>query len=168
MEKSTQNPEKIENNNEIENNYNYEEENKKIDIIKDILSKNFVEKEKKFKYVKNNEFIFDEKYNVVVELNGDNEIIIEIENNKYNIEEFMSKYCKEVNKNEVNENKNEKEKFIYKKKIGKIQNAQNKINNETKQENTNEIENEHQKKRRKKRIYDEDSEKEKNEAEKLQ
>ena len=168
LEKSTQNPEKIENNNEIENNYNYEEENKKIDIIKDILSKNFVEKEKKFKYVKNNEFIFDEKYNVVVELNGDNEIIIEIENNKYNIEEFMSKYCKEVNKNEVNENKNEKEKFIYKKKIGKIQNAQNKINNETKQENTNEIENEHQKKRRKKRIYDEDSEKEKNEAEKLQ
>jgi hypothetical protein len=109
--------------------------------------------------------MFDDKYTIFVDLNSNNEVIISFENNEYNIEEFLGKFCKEGNKNE-------KEKFIYKKKIGQIQNmqnTQNKTNDEIKTENESEIENnEHQKKRRKKRIFDDDSEEEKNEVETMQ
>ena len=155
--------EKKENNSD--NNSNNDEENKKIDIIKDILKNKLGEKEKSFIHIKNNEFMFDDKYTIFVDLNSNNEVIISFENNEYNIEEFLGKFCKEGNKNE-------KEKFIYKKKIGQIQNmqnTQNKTNDEIKTENESEIENnEHQKKRRKKRIYDDDSEEEKNEVETIQ
>ena len=152
--------EKKENNDD--NNSNNDEENKKIDIIKDILKNKLGEKEKSFIHIKNNEFMFNDKYTIFVDLNSNNELIISIENYEYNIEEFLGKYCKE-------ENKKEKEKFIYKKKIGQIQsmqNIQNKTNDEIKNENESEIENtEHQKKRRKRRIYDDDLEEEKNEVE---
>ena len=155
--------EKKENNSDI--NSKNDEENKKIDIIKDILKNKLGEKEKSFIHLKNNEFMFDDKYTIFVDLNSNNEVIINIENKEYNIEEFLSVYCKEGNKNE-------KEKFIYKKKIGLIQNMQNiqnKTNDEIKTENESEIENnEHQKKRRKRRIYDDDSEEEKNEVKSMQ
>ena len=124
--------------------------------------------------------MLDDKYNLFVELNDNNDIMIDIENNKYNLEEFINLYCKDENINESSDNKNSdnknnKEKFVYKKKrrqiqntqnIQNIQNIQNKINNELIQDKENEIEtNEHQKKRRKRRIIDDDSEEENNKKE---
>ena len=143
-----------------------EEENKKLNIIKDILINNFKEKYGKkslFIHIDKNEFLFDDKYNTIIELNNNNEIIIEIENKKYNIEEFISIYYKNDDKeNENNDNnKNEKHIFLYKK---KIRQSHNTINKEQIQEN--EL-NQHQKKRRKKRIKDDDdSEKEGKEKDK--
>ena len=129
-----------------------EEENKIIKNIKDILINKFKEKlgkNKKFTHINKNEFLFEDKYNVFIDLNNNNEIIIEIEKNKYNLEEFISKYCKD-------ENKNEKDKFIYKRKRGKIQ---NKINfNDKKEKEDEHIDNEHQKKRRKRKIIDDEIE----------
>ena len=131
-----------------------EEENKIIKNIKDILINKFKEKlgkNKKFTHINKNEFLFEDKYNVFIDLNNNNEIIIEIEKNKYNLEEFISKYCKD-------ENKNEKDKFIYKRKRGKIQDKINFNNKKEKEKEDEHIDNEHQKKRRKRKIIDDEIE----------
>ena len=88
--------------------------------------------------------MYNDKYNVFVELNNNNEINIEIENIKYNLEEFISKYSKD-------ENKIEKNKFIYKRKRGQIQNRPITDNNNEKEENNGYLDNEHQKKKKKKK-----------------
>ncbi len=164
-ETATNNNECINDKNEIINN-NEEGENdnnKKIEIIKDILINKYSEKygkNKIFIHIKNNQFLFDNKYNIIADLNNSNEITIEINNNKYNLEEFYSNFGKD----EINEVKKEKEKFVYTKKIrfqqNKINNEINMINNKQETET-----NEHQKKRRKRRIIDEDSEEENNKKE---
>jgi hypothetical protein len=148
----------------INNNEGEKENNSKIEIIKDILINKYSEKygkNKKFIYINENKFLFDNKYNVIAELNLNNEVIIEIDNNKYNLEEFYSNYGKD----EINEIKKEKEKFVYTK---KIRFQQNKINNNNEINKVNKKEgetNEHQKKRRKRRIIDDDSEEENNKKE---
>jgi hypothetical protein len=148
----------------INNNEGEKENNTKIEIIKDILINKYSEKygkNKKFIYINENKFLFDNKYNVIAELNLNNEVIIEIDDNKYNLEEFYSNYGKD----EINEIKKEKEKFVYTK---KIRFQQNKINNNNEINKVNKKEgetNEHQKKRRKRRIIDDDSEEENNKKE---
>ena len=149
-------------NNEIEN----EEEKKKIESMKDILTNKFREKygkNKIFKHIKKNEFIFDDKYSVFADLNSsNNEIIVEIENNKYKLDEFVSIYCKDENKNENNDIiKIDKEKFVYKRKRGKIQ---NRINSEIKQ--GKEKEKEEMKKEKEKE--EKENEKEKKEKEEME
>ena len=172
-------PEKKEN--LVRNRFNDEEkneieENEEINIMKDILINNFKEiygKKSLFNHINKNEFLFDNKNKIFVELNN-NEIIIEIEKNKYNLDDFVSIYYK--NNNDIatdnksenkDKNKNEKNNFIYKKKIGQS----NKKINEKKQEKEEEkeeenINNEHQKKRRKKRIDNESEEEEEDEKNK--
>jgi hypothetical protein len=148
----------------INNNEGEKENNTKIEIIKDILINKYSEKygkNKKFIYINENKFLFDNKYNIIADLNLNNEVIIEIDNNKYNLEEFYSNYGKD----EINEIKKEKEKFVYTK---KIRFQQNKINNNNEMNKVNKKEgetNEHQKKRRKRRIIDDDSEEENNKKE---
>ena len=130
------------------NNDVIDEENKNIDIMKQILIEEFNKKygkNKIFNHINKNEFIFDDKYKVLANLNDNKEIIIEVENNKYNLNEFVSVYCKDEN-NIENSETNKKEKFIYRKKRGQLQN---------KKENED---NEYQKKRRKRRIDDESGE----------
>ena len=110
--------------------------------MKDILINKFKEKNennKTFRHINKNEFLFDEKYNVYAYLNNNNEIIIEIENIKYNLEEFISIYCKD-------ENKREKDTFIYKRKISQIKNKGNFDNKKDKEEDNENLVNEHQKK----------------------
>ena len=148
----------------IKNNEGEKENNTKIEIIKDILINKYSEKygkNKKFIYINENKFLFDNKYNIIADLNLNNEVIIEIDNNKYNLEEFYSNYGKD----EMNEIKKEKEKFVYTK---KIRFQHNKINNNNEMNKVNKKEdetNEHQKKRRKRRIIDDDSEEENNKKE---
>ena len=116
-------------------------------LIEDFIKKNG--KTKSFNYINKNEFIYDDKYKILADLNDKNEVIIEIENNKYNLDEFISIYGKDDNnieKNEINQKEIDKDKFIYKKKRGQQTNKKE-----------NEI-NEHQKKRRKRRIDDESGE----------
>ena len=126
--------------NENENNINDNiieedlEENKKIETIKDTLINKFNEN-KKFEYIKGNEFLFDNKYQIKAELLDNNEIIIEIDNNKYNLDSFRANYCKNERNNVNKDIKNDKKNFIYTKKIM--------------------TQNEHKKHRRKKRILDE-------------
>ena len=124
-----------------------EEENNKINIINDILINNFKEKYGKkslFIHIDKNEYLFDDKYNTLIELNNNNEIIIEIGNKKYNLEEFISIYYKNDTEIENNDNnKNVKQNFLYKKKIRQSHNA---IIKEKIQEN--EL-NQHQKKKKK-------------------
>ena len=110
------------------------DENKKIELIKDLLVNKY-QKNKKFVHINNNEFLFNDKFQIKAFLSDNNEIFIEIENNKYNMDSFLSKYCKEENLDYNNEiNKKEKTTFIYTKKIM--------------------TQNEHQKRRRKRRIFD--------------
>jgi hypothetical protein len=126
--------------NENENNINDNiieedlEENKKIETIKDTLINKFNEN-KKFEYIKGNEFLFDNKYNIKADLLDNNEIIIEIDNNKYNLDSFRANYCQKEIINVNKDIKNDKKNFIYTKKIMS--------------------QNEHKKHRRKKRILDE-------------
>ena len=140
-------------------NNNEEEENKKIEIMKDILINNFKKKYGKnntFVHLDKNEFKFDDKYKIFVELINNNEIIIEIENNKYNIEEFISIYCKD----DDNKGNIKKENFIYTK---KIRTQQTKINNEIKKNNEEEIQNNNiHKRKRKRRIIDDDESEDEN------
>ncbi len=137
-----------------------EQENKKIEKMKDILIINFKEKygiNKAFTYINKNQFLFDNKYNIIADINNNNEVIIEIEKNKYNLEEFISIYCKDDNKKEITDIRKDKEKFVY---TRKRRFQQNKINNDA-NTNTNKqevVNNEHQKKRRKRRIIDDDEE----------
>ena len=134
------------------NNIINDEENKKIEIMRKILIEDFIKKNgktKSFNYINKNEYIYDDKYKILADLNDKNEVIIEIENNKYNLDEFISIYGKDDNnieKNEINQKEIDKDKFIYKKKRGQQTNKKE-----------NEI-NEHQKKRRKRRIDDESGE----------
>ena len=125
-----------ENENNLNNNIIKEdlEENKKIDVIKDMLINKFNEN-KKFEYIKGNEFLFDNKYNIKADLLDNNEIIIEIDNNKYNLNSFRANYCQKEIINVNKDIKNDKKNFIYTKKIM--------------------TQNEHKKHRRKKRILDE-------------
>ena len=125
-----------ENENNLNNNIIKEdlEENKKIDVIKDMLINKFNEN-KKFEYIKGNEFLFDNKYNIKADLLDNNEIIIEIDNNKYNLDSFRANYCQKEIINVNKDIKNDKKNFIYTKKIMS--------------------QNEHKKHRRKKRILDE-------------
>ena len=128
--------------------------------MKDILIINFKEKygiNKTFTYINKNQFLFDNKYNIIADINNNNEFIIEIEKNKYNLEEFISIYCKDDNKKEITDIRKDKEKFVY---TRKRRFQQNKINNDA-NTNTNKqevVNNEHQKKRRKRRIIDDDEE----------
>ena len=126
------------------------DENKKIEMIKDLLNNKFKEN-KRFQYIDKNEFLFDNKIKIKASLSDNNEIIIEIENNKYDINSFISLYTT----NEENsicdsndDNKNEKKPFVYTKKRMS--------------------QNEHKKRRRKKRINDDDSEKENQSNENMQ
>ena len=177
-ENNSKTPKKDDNNNEYtedknknddiinSNNEEEKENNTKIEIIKDILINKYSEKygkNKKFIYINENKFLFDNKYNITADLNLNNEVIVEIDNNKYNLEEFYSKYGKD----EINEIKKEKEKFVYTKKIRFQQNKINSSNNnDINKVNKKESEtNEHQKKRRKRRIIDDDSEEENNKKE---
>ena len=135
---NNKNNEQNDEHNDINNNKNNLEEmdeNKKIEIMKDILINQFNEN-KKFEYLEKNEFLFDNKFKIKSSLINNNEIIIEIDNNKYNLDSFKSIYCQK----ETNNNK-DKKKFIYTKKIM--------------------TQNEHKKRRRKKRIID-DSEEDEN------
>ena len=129
---------KNENENDINSNKNKIEEideNKIIEIMKDILINQFNEN-KKFEYLEKNEFLFDNKFKIKSSLNNNNEINIELDNHKYNLDAFKSIFCqKEINNNINKDKKN----FIYTKKIM--------------------TQNEHKKHRRKKRIiedYEED------------
>ena len=118
------------------------DENKKIEIMKDILINKF-KQDKKFEYLEKNEFLFDNKYKIKATLLDNNEISIEIDNNKYNLETFISSFCKKENTNIVNDiNKNDKKTFVYTKKIMP--------------------QNEHKKRRRKKRITDDSEEENQN------
>ena len=112
------------------------DENKKIEIMKDILINKFNEN-KKFEYLEKNEFLFDNKFKIKSSLTNNNEIIIEFDNNKYNLDLFKSIFCQK----ETNNNNKDKKNFIYTKKIMS--------------------QNEHKKHRRKKRIID-DSEEDEN------
>ena len=112
------------------------DENKKIEIMKDILINKFNEN-KKFEYLEKNEFLFDNKFKIKSSLTNNNEIIIEFDNNKYNLDLFKSIFCQK----ETNNNNKDKKNFIYTKKIM--------------------TQNEHKKHRRKKRIID-DSEEDEN------
>jgi hypothetical protein len=110
-----------------------------------------------FSHVNKNEFLFDNKFKIYVDVDLDknNEIIIDIENNKYNLEQFISLYCKDKEDNV------KKETFVYTKKRTP---QQTRINNELKQNNNNKEEEnvvEH-KRKRKRRIDDDDSEEENN------
>ena len=188
IEEIEKNEENLENNyinNENNDNQNEIEENKKINIMKDILINNFKEKYGKkslFTHINKTEFLFDNKYTIFVELINNNEnydIIIEIDKNKYNIEEFISIYYKNDNQNETenNNNKKEKNKFVYKKKISHKHNKINEKKKDKEEENYSSVNNDnsvnienndnnnndnnvHQKKRRKRRIIDDDSEEE--------
>ena len=112
------------------------DENKKIEIMKDMLINKF-KGNKKFSHIKNDEFLFDNKLQIKASLSENNEIFIEIENNKYNLDSFLSKYGKDIcAQNDLS--KKEKGTFIYSKKIMS--------------------QNEHQKRRRKKRIFDDSEE----------
>ena len=112
------------------------DENKKIGIMKDMLINKF-KGNKKFSHIKNDEFLFDNKFQIKASLSENNEIFIEIENNKYNLDSFLSKYGKDIcAQNDLN--KKEKGTFIYSKNIMP--------------------QNEHQKRRRKKRIFDDSEE----------
>ena len=170
IEKTPQKKESLEKDKNNDNEQNEIEENKEINIMKDILINNFKEKYGKkslFNHINKNEFLFDNKYKILVELYNNNDIIIKIEKNKYNLDDFISIYYKNDNDNIVDnkiENKeNIKNNFIYKKKISQS----NKKINEKKQEKEEEnINNEHQKKRRKKRIIDNESEEEEEEKNK--
>ena len=132
----------IKNNSNNINNIINDNNNKNIDKIKEILDNKYKEI-KKFIYINNNEFLFDNKFKIKASLSDNNEIIIEYENNKYDIDSFISKYNKEENNNSNNDNDNLNKKvkstFIYTKKIM--------------------AQNQHQTRRRKKRI-NEDSEEE--------
>ena len=138
------NNEQNENENNINNNQNIIEEideNKKIEIMKDILINQFKEN-KKFEHIEKNEFLFDNKFKIKSSLSNNNEIIIEIDNNKYNLDSFKSTYCQnETNNFNKDKIKNSTKNFIYTKKIMS--------------------QNEHKKHRRKKRIVD-DSEEDEN------
>ena len=127
--------------------------------MKDILINNFKKKYGKnntFVHLDKNEFKFDDKYKIFAELINNNEIIIEIENNKYNIEEFISTYCKD----DDNKGNIKKENFIYTK---KIRTQQTKINNEIKKNNEEEIQNNNiHKRKRKRRIIDDDESEDEN------
>ena len=145
---------------ENENKNDMNDEEKKIEIMKDILINNFREKYGKkntFTHVNKNEFLFDNKYKIFVDVDLDqnNEITIDIDNNKYNLEQFISVYCKDK------EDNIKKETFVYTKKRTP---QQTRINSELKQNNNKEEENivEH-KRKRKRRIDDDDSEEENNE-----
>ena len=156
MPQKEEKEEKENNEDNTTNNYKDKEnenegEKNKIENIKDILTNKI--KNKTFCHINKNEFLFDNKHNIFVDLNNNNEIIIEIEKNKYNLEEFISIYCKDENKKEK-----EKEKFIYKRKRGLIQNKENFDNKNNKEENNENIDNNHQKKRRKRRIIDDELE----------
>ena len=122
--------------NDNKNNIEEIDENKNIEIIKDILINQFNEN-KKFEYLEKNEFLFDNKFKIKSSLINNNEIIIELDNNKYNLDTFKSIYCQK----ETNNNNKDKKNFIYTKKIM--------------------TQNEHKKHRRKKRIID-DSEEDEN------
>jgi len=145
---------------ENENKNDINEEDKKIEIMKDILINNFREKYGKkntFTHVNKNEFLFDNKYKIYVDVDLDknNEMTIDIENNKYNLEQFISVYCKDK------EDNIKKETFVYTKKRTP---QQTRINSELKQNNNNKEEEnivEH-KRKRKRRIDDDDSEDENN------
>ena len=161
--KTPKNEEKIENESITNDKQSeLEEENQKINIMKDILINNFKEKYGKkslFYHLNKNEFLFDDKYNIIVELNNNNEIIIEIEKNKYNLDEFISKFYKSGNEIENKDNNIiGKKNFIY---IKKTRKSQNKINIEKNkiEKEENDIK-QHQKKRSLKRITDEQSEEE--------
>ena len=126
---------KIEN---VDNSDEIDENNKKIEVMKDILINKF-KGNKKFSHIKNDEFLFDNKFQIKASLSENNEIFIEFENNKYNMDSFLLKYCKEENIGTQNDfDKKEKGTFIYSKKIMP--------------------QNEHQKRRRKKRIIDDSEE----------
>ena len=165
IEEIEKNEENLENNyinSDNNDNQNEIEENKKINIMKDILINNFKEKYGKkslFYHLNKNEFLFDDKYNIIVELNNNNEIIIEIEKNKYNLDEFISKFYKSGNEIENKDNNIiGKKNFIYIKKTRKSQNKINMEKNKIEKEE-NDIK-QHQKKRSLKRITDEQSEEE--------
>ena len=125
----------IDNNlNDNENKNEENDEKKKIEMMKDILINKF-KQDKKLEYLEKNEFLFDNKYRIKATLLDNNEIFIEIDNNKYNLESFISSYCKkEIINNSNDVNKNNKKAFIYTKKIMS--------------------QNEHKKRRRKTRIID--------------
>jgi len=147
---------------EKENKNDINEEDKKIEIMIDILINNFKDKYGKkntFIHVNKNEFLFDNKYKIYVDVDLDknNEITIDIENNKYNLEEFISMYCKDKEDNV------KKETFVYTKKRTPQQTRMNSelkqnINNNNKEEK-NIVEH---KRKRKRRIDDDDSEEENN------
>ena len=114
------------------------DENKKIEIMKDILITKF-KQDKKFEHLEKNEFLFDNKFIIKASLLDNNEISIELDNNKYSLESFISSFCKkEINSNVNDTNKNDKKNFVYTKKIMS--------------------QNEHKKRRRKKRIIDDSEE----------
>ena len=112
-------------------------ENKEIELMKDILIKKY-KGNKKFEHINNNEFLFDNKIKIKANLSINNDIIIEFENSKYNLNSFLITFCKDEIISSTNDfNKKESGNFVYTKKIMS--------------------QNEHQKRRRKRRII-EDSE----------
>ena len=147
-----------------------QKEQQKINLLKEELLENFPKKydkiNKSFSHIKNDEFLFDDKH-LTADFDENNEIVIFIDDNKYNLDQFVNNFCINITAEDENSKNNRpRKRFLYKRRAYKERKIENEgekkeeneeVVKENKEENKieeNNHKNEYQRKRWRRKVND--------------